>query len=136
MMTGVFNVIVNIFLNLPKLSFKIRNNVFGLLQFFTYSPCIMCVQYIGGCSVHRGVFSTSGGYHEYVQYIGGDTMSTSGDVHMFSTSGDTMSTSGDIMSTSGEYHEYIGGCSVHRGMFSTSGDVQYIGGCSVHQSFQ
>ena len=24
-------------------------------------------------------------------------------------------------------------CSVHRGMFSTSGDVQYIGGCSVHQ---
>ena len=39
-------------------------------------PCIMCVQYIGGCSVHRRVFSTSG-----------DTMSTSGD---------TMSTSGDI----------------------------------------
>ena len=37
-------------------------------------PCIMCVQYIGGCSVHRGMFSTSGGYHEYiggVQYIGG-----------------------------------------------------------------
>ena len=30
------------------------------------SPCIMCVQYIGGCSVHRGVFSTSGGYHEYI----------------------------------------------------------------------
>ena len=25
------------------------------------------------------------------------------------------STSGDIMSTSGGYHEYIGGCSVHRG---------------------
>ena len=49
------------------------------------------------------------------------------------------------MSTSGGYHEYIGGCSVHRGMFSTSegyheyirgnimstsGDVQYIGGIS------
>ena len=30
------------------------------------SPCIMCVQYIGGFSVHRGVFSTSGGYHEYI----------------------------------------------------------------------
>ena len=30
------------------------------------SPCITCVQYIGGCSVHRGVFSTSGGYHEYI----------------------------------------------------------------------
>ena len=39
------------------------------------------------CSVHRGMFSTSGG----VQYIGGITMSTSGG-----------------------YHEYIGGCSVHR----------------------
>ena len=24
------------------------------------------------------------------------------------------------MSTLGGYHEYIGGCSVHRGMFSTS----------------
>ena len=24
-------------------------------------------------------------------------------------------------------------CSVHQGMFSTSGDVQYIGGCSVHR---
>ena len=46
-----------------------------------YSPCIMCVQYIGGCLVHWGVFSTLGdtmstlrGYHEYiwgVQYIGG-----------------------------------------------------------------
>ena len=23
-------------------------------------------------------------------------------------------------------------CSVHQGMFSTSGDAQYIGGCSVH----
>ena len=30
--------------------------------------------------------------------------------------------------------QYIGGISsVHRGMFSTSGDVQYIGGCSVHR---
>ena len=61
----------------------------------------MCVQYIGGCSVHRGVFSTSRGYHEY---IGGIPW-----VHR-----------GDIMSTSWGYHEYIGGCSVHSGMFSTS----------------
>ena len=57
------------------------------------------------------------------------------------------------MSTSGEYHEYIGGCSVHRrDTMSTSGGVQYIGdippmdtmstsggyheyigGCSVHR---
>ena len=57
--------------------------------------------------------STSGD----VQYIGG-IMIHVGDT--MSTSGDTMSTSGDIMSTSGGYHEYIGGCSVHRGMFSTS----------------
>ena len=69
------------------------------------------------------------------------------------------------MSTSGGYHEYIGGCSVHRrdimihvgdtmstwGMFSTLGDImstsgdimstsggyhEYIWGCSVHRSFQ
>ena len=33
------------------------------------------------------------------------------------------------MSTLGGYHEYIGGCSVHRGdIMSTSGDLQYIGG--------
>ena len=31
------------------------------------SPYIMCVQYIGGCSVHWGdIMSTSGGYHEYI----------------------------------------------------------------------
>ena len=39
------------------------------------------------------------------------------------------STSGDTMSTSGGYHEYIGGCSVHRrDTMSTSEGVQYIGG--------
>ena len=40
------------------------------------------------------------------------------------------------MSTSGGYHEYIGGCSVHRGDIMRNvgeyheyiGDVQYIGG--------
>ena len=48
----------------------------------------MCVQYIGGCSVHWGVLSTLG---------------------------DSMSTSGDIMISCGGYHDYIGGCSVHRG---------------------
>ena len=46
------------------------------------------------------------------------------------------------MSTSGEYHEYIGGYSVHRGdimmnvgdTISTSGGYhEYIGGCSVHR---
>ena len=50
--------------------------------------------------------------------------------------GDTMSTSGGYHEYIGGYHEYIGGCSVHWGMFSTLGDVQYIGGCSVRRSFQ
>ena len=81
------------------------------------------------CSVHRGMFSTSGG----VQYIGGIPW-----VHR-----------GDIMSTSGGYHDERGGIPwVHRGMFSTSegyheyiggyheyigGYHEYIGGCSVHR---
>ena len=39
-------------------------------------------------------------------------MSRSGDVQYIG--GVTMSTSGDIMSTSEGYHEYIGGCSVHQ----------------------
>ena len=49
------------------------------------------------------------------------------------------STLGDTMSTSGAYHEsiggvqYIEGCSVHRGVFSTLGGAQYIRGCSVHR---
>ena len=75
-----------------------------------FSPCIMCVQYIGGCSVHRGVFSTSGGYHEYiggVQYIGGIPW-----VHR----GDIMSTSGDV--------QYIGGIS------------WYMWGSNLIKSFQ
>ena len=54
----------------------------------------------------------------------GDIMSTSG---MFSALGDimmhvedTMSTLGDIQYIGG-YHEYIGECSVHGGVFSTLG---------------
>ena len=43
-----------------------------------------------------------------------------------------MSTSGDIMIRVGGYHEYMGGCSVHRGdTMSTSGGYhEYIGGIS------
>ena len=100
----------------------------------------MCVQYIGGCSVHWGVFSTSGGYHEY---IGGDIMSTLGGYHEYI--GECPVHRGDIMMNVGGYHEYIGECSVHRrntmstsgdimstsgDIMSTSGDVQYIGGIS------
>ena len=49
----------------------------------------MCVQYIGGCSVHRGMFSTSGDFSASggVQYIG--------EYHEYI----------------GGYHEYIGGIS-------------------------
>ena len=62
----------------------------------------MCVQYIGGCSVHRGdTMSTSGGCSVHRR----DTMSTSGGCSVHRR---------DTMSTSGGYHEYIGGCSVHR----------------------
>ena len=56
----------------------------GLTQFWELStmipcepksPCIMCVQYRGGCSVPWGdIMSTVGGYLEYcggVQYRGG-----------------------------------------------------------------
>ena len=62
----------------------------------------MCVQYIGGCSVHQGVFSTLGdtmrtlgGYHEYIRGCS---------VHR----GDIMMNVGDTMSTSGDV-QYIGG---------------------------
>ena len=69
------------------------------------------------CSVHRGMFSTSG------------VFSTSGDI--MSTSGD-FSTSGGIMMNVGGYHEYIRGCSVHqRDTLSTSGGYhEYIRGIS------
>ena len=67
----------------------------------------MCVQYIGGCSVHRRVFGTSGGYHEYIggyhEYIGG------------------------YHDACGGYHEYIGGYHEY-----IRGYHEYTGGCSVH----
>ena len=48
----------------------------------------------------------------------GDTMCTSGDVQYI----------GEILLVHWGDVQYIGGCSVHWGMFSTLGDVQYIGG--------
>ena len=49
--------------------------------------------------------------------------------------GDTMSTLGDTMSASGGYHEYIGGCSVHRGDIMTHvGEYhEYIGVFNINQ---
>ena len=75
------------------------------------------------CSVHQEMFSTSGGYHEY---IGGDIMEYIGGCSVHRR---------DIMMNVGGYHEYIGGCSVHRrDTMSTSGGYhEYIGGCSVHR---
>ena len=39
------------------------------------APWVMCVQYIGGYSVHLGYSVHPGGYHEYIggyhEYIGG-----------------------------------------------------------------
>ena len=85
------------------------------------------VQYIGGCSVHWAMFSTS---------------------RVFSTKGDIMSTLRGYNEFIGDV-QYIGGIKwvhweiswVHRGMFSTleryheyiGGYHEYIGGCSVHR---
>ena len=121
----------------PICHFLSKNARTTQIRMLSVPPCIMCVQYIGGCPVHRGdtmstsrgipwvhrgdIMSTSGD----IQYNGGiswwmwgDTMSTSGDVQyirgMFSTSEGCSVHRRDTMSTSGGYHEYIGGCSVHR----------------------
>ena len=73
-------------------------------------PCIICG------SVHEGVFSILGEYHEYiggVKYIGG--------YHECIREGDIMNTLGDV--------QYIGGIMMHVGdTMSTLRDVQYIRG--------
>ena len=80
------------------------------------------VQYIGGSSVHWGVFSTLGDYREYiggVKFIRG--------YHECMGEGDIMNTLGDVQyiggyhDACGGYHEYIEGCSVHRDIMSTLG---------------
>ena len=87
------------------------NNTIYLLR--AISPCIMCVQYRGGCSVPWGVFSTVGGY---LEYRGGCSVPW-----------------GDIMINVGGYLEYRGGCSVPWGdiMSTVGGYLEYRGGCSV-----
>ena len=68
-------------------------------------------------SVHRGVFSILGEYHEYiggVKYIGG--------YHESIREGDIINTLGDVQyirgyhDACGGYFEYIEGCSVHQGI--------------------
>ena len=71
------------------------------------------------CSVYRGVFSTSGGYHEYIGGISWVHLGRS--VHR----GDTMSTSGDVQNI-GDIMMHVGGT------VSTSRDVQYVGGYHEH----
>ena len=101
------------------------------------------VQYIRGKRwVHRRLFSTSEGYHQYIGgilWVHRGMFSTLGDIMIHV--GDTMSTSRGYHTSGGYheyirgYHEYIRGISwVHQGdIMSTLGDVQYIRGCSVHQ---
>ena len=63
---------------------------------------MMCVHYIGGCSIHKGRFHTSRGYYD--EYIG-DIMSMLGDVQYIRGYHEYI----------GRYHEYVGGCSGHWG---------------------
>ena len=71
-----------------QLSFVFFFLFIPLLKFDRQSLSSRVITLYNVCSVHLGVFGTSG-----------DIMSTSGDI---------MSTSGDVMSTSGGYHEHIG----------------------------
>ena len=68
-------------------------------------------------SVHQGVFSILGEYHEYiggVKYVGG--------YHECIREGDIMNTLGDVQyirgyhDACGGYHEYIEVCSVYQGI--------------------
>ena len=92
----------------------------------TIAPCIMCVQYRGGCSVpwgvqyRGGIHEYRGGIHEYrggyleyhggVQYRGGyhdkcgDILSTVG---VFSTVGDIMSTVEGVQYRGGKIFCYL-----------------------------
>ena len=82
-------------------------------KIIAYSPCIVCVQYHGGCSVPWGI--------SWVPW--GDILSTVGDI---------MINVGDILSTVGGYLEYRGGCSVPWGIsWCTWGYHEYRGECSV-----
>ena len=83
-------------------------------------------------SVHWGVFSTLGEYHEYVRgvkYIGGYQECTG--------EGNIMNTLGDVQyiwgyhDACGGYHEYIEGCSVHRDIMSTLADIMSTLGFSI-----
>ena len=84
---------------------QVRQVMTTNLRSSSKSPCIMSVQYTGGggvqytggCSVHRGMFSTPG-----------DIMSTVGDI--MSTLG-VFSTPGGHHEYTGGYHEYTGGIS-------------------------
>ena len=87
----------------------------------------MCVQYLRGCSVPRGV-QYRGGYHEYhggVQYRGGYHDKCGGYLECL---GDIMSIVGVILSTVGDtqyrgrYHDTCGGYHEYHG------GVQYRGG--------
>ena len=107
-----------------------------------FTPCIMCVQYRGGCSVPWGdilstvgVFSTMGDIMINV----GDSLSTVG---VFSTVGDIMSTVGVILSTVGDiqyrggYHDACGGYHEYRGGKSQIGQYQKDGYLQISDFLQ
>ena len=103
------------------------NNIFQGLRCKVYSPYIMSVQYIGGCSVHWGISMSApggvqytGGYHEYTGECSVDR-----GYHGYSGRcavywGITMSTLEGYHDECGGYHEYTGGCSVHWGFHTNS----------------
>ena len=116
-----------------------------------FAPCIMCVQYRGGCSVPWGISWVPWGD---IMINVGDILSTVGGVRTVGVSwvpwGDILSTVGDVQyrggyhDARGGYHEYRGGCSVPWGdiilwNLSTVGGYhdtcggyhEYHGGCSV-----
>ena len=75
----------------------LRREISDPVVTYEVSPCIMCVQYRGGCSVPWGVFNTVRGY---LEYCGGCSVPW----------GDIMINVGDILSTV-EGVQYRGGIS-------------------------
>ena len=62
-------------------------------------------------SVHRGVFSTLGEYHECISGVSNTSEGT-----MSAWGGGYHEYIGGYHDASGGYHEYIEGCSVHQGI--------------------
>ena len=105
-----------------------------ILSLWATGGCVKVYPLYNVCSVHQGMFSTS----RDVQYIKGCSVHR-GDI--MSRSGDIMSASGDVQYIRGILWWMWEIPWVHRGMFSTlegyheyiGGYHEYIRGCSVHR---